>query len=71
TSWADFARAIFATAGLDCEVVGIPTSAWPTPARRPLNSRLDCSATARAFGLTRPDWRAMLPALVATSGDDQ
>jgi dTDP-4-dehydrorhamnose reductase len=57
TSWADFARAIFAEAGLACAVTDIPSSAYPTPARRPLNSRLDCSATEAAFGVARPDWR--------------
>ncbi|MHA7876892.1 dTDP-4-dehydrorhamnose reductase [Roseivivax sp.] len=56
-SWADFARAIFTEAGLDCSVSDIPTSAYPTPARRPANSRLDTSATEAAFGLSRPDWR--------------
>ncbi|MCE0507192.1 dTDP-4-dehydrorhamnose reductase [Roseivivax sp. GX 12232] len=56
-SWADFARAIFTEAGLDCRVSDIPTSAYPTPARRPANSRLDTSATEATFGLSRPDWR--------------
>jgi dTDP-4-dehydrorhamnose reductase len=60
TSWADFARTIFAEAGLGCDVTDIPSSAYPTPARRPLNSRLDCSATEAAFGIARPDWRAGL-----------
>ncbi len=55
-SWADFARAIMARAGLACVVHDIPSSAYPTPAKRPLNSRLDCSGLA-AFGLARPDWR--------------
>lgn len=59
-SWADFARAIFAEAGLSPEVVDIPTSAYPTPARRPFNSRLDCGGTLAAFGIARPDWRAGL-----------
>ena len=59
-TWADFARAIFDAAGLDCSVTDIPTSDYPTPARRPLNSRLDCAATEAAFGLARPDWRAGL-----------
>lgn len=63
-SWADFARAIFQAAGLPCAVQDIPTSAYPTPARRPANSRLDCSATLRDFGIARPDWRAALPALI-------
>ena len=60
TNWADFARAIMAAAALPCQITDIPSSAYPTPARRPLNSRLDCTSLAR-FGLTRPDWRAALP----------
>jgi len=60
TSWADFARAIMARAGLPCAVNDIPTSAYPTPARRPANSRLDCAAFTAAFGVARPDWRAGL-----------
>ncbi len=59
-SWADFARAIFAEAGLSVAVDDIPTTDYPTPAARPLNSRLDCTATEAAFGLPRPDWRAAL-----------
>lgn len=59
-SWAGFARAIMARAGLACTIADIPTSDWPTPARRPANSRLDCTATEAAFGLARPDWRAAL-----------
>ena len=58
-SWADFAREIFAQAGIACEVADIPTSDYPTPAARPLNSRMDCASPAD-FGLTRPDWRAGL-----------
>lgn len=60
TSWADFARAIMAGAGLGCAINDIPTSAYPTPAKRPLNSRLDCRAFERDFGVVRPDWRAGL-----------
>nr|WP_308918261.1 dTDP-4-dehydrorhamnose reductase [Jannaschia sp. LMIT008] len=59
-SWADFARAVFDAAGLDCRVTDIPTADYPTPAARPLNSRLDCSATRAAFGIARPDWRGGL-----------
>lgn len=55
-SWADFARAIFARAGLACAVADIPASAYPTPAARPLNSRLDCASLEASFGITRPDW---------------
>ena len=56
-SWAAFARAIFDAAGLSCAVEDIPTSAYPTPATRPLNSCLDCTKTETTFGLARPDWR--------------
>jgi len=40
-SWADFARMIMEKAGLPCRVIPVPTSEYPTAARRPLNSRLD------------------------------
>lgn len=64
TSWADFARAIMAEAGLPCRINDITTSDYPTPAKRPLNSRLDCSAFCAAFGISRPDWREGLSAIV-------
>ncbi len=64
TSWADFARRIMAEAGLSCRITDIPSSEYPTPARRPLNSRLDCRAFTRAFGIPRPDWREGLKAIV-------
>ncbi|MBT8154501.1 dTDP-4-dehydrorhamnose reductase [Epibacterium ulvae] len=56
-SWADFAREIFAQSGTTCVVEDIPTTAYPTPAVRPLNSRLDCTALETVFGITQPDWR--------------
>ena len=56
-SWADFAIAIFEQAGRAVTVTPIPTTDYPTPAKRPLNSRMDCGATQRAFGIARPDWR--------------
>lgn len=59
-SWADFAMAIFAEAGRDVSVTGIPASEYPTPAVRPANSRMDCYALKKAFGIQRPDWRAGL-----------
>lgn len=63
-SWADFARAIMQVADLPCAVQDIPTTAYPTPARRPANSRLDCASLLRDFGLGRPDWRAAIAPLV-------
>ena len=59
TSWADFARAIMAQAGLPCRIEDIASADYPTPAKRPLNSRLECSALAR-FGLSAPDWQTGL-----------
>lgn len=59
-SWAGFAREIMARAGLACTITDIPTTAYPTPARRPLNSRLECTSLHAAFGIARPDWRAGL-----------
>jgi dTDP-4-dehydrorhamnose reductase len=56
-SWADFAQAIFEQADRTVTVTPIPTTDYPTPAKRPLNSRMDCGATQRAFGIARPNWR--------------
>lgn len=63
TSWHGFAEAIFAQAkqrGMEMKVQTvepIPSSAYPTPATRPLNSRLDCRKLEETFGLRMPDWR--------------
>jgi dTDP-4-dehydrorhamnose reductase len=64
-SWADFAREIFAQSGLTPEVVDIPTSDYPTPATRPLNSRMDNSSFEANFGLPRPDWRVGLAEILS------
>ncbi len=63
TSWAGFARAIMRQAGLACRIDDITTAEYPTPAERPLNSRLDCSAL-DAFGLRQPDWQAALETVI-------
>jgi dTDP-4-dehydrorhamnose reductase len=65
TTWAGFAREIMAQAHLPATVTDILTSAWPSPAQRPLNSRLDCAAILRAYGIPRPDWRAGLADVLA------
>lgn len=65
-SWCGYARHVIGWArarGVDLRctpeaVNAIPTSAYPTPAMRPLNSRLDTRKLREAFGLTPPDWRA-------------
>ena len=55
-NWADFARAIFKMSGTSCVVNDIPSTEFPTPAKRPHNSRLDNSLTMRKFGVPRPIW---------------
>jgi len=68
TSWYGFATAIFEAAapcGLAVPTVSpIATTDWPTPAKRPADSRLDCGKLARSFGVTLPDWRTSLPGIV-------
>ncbi len=47
------------------EIAPVPTSAFPTPARRPLNSRLDTRRLQQAFGLTLPTWQQGVDRLLA------
>ncbi|ATQ67528.1 dTDP-4-dehydrorhamnose reductase [Methylosinus trichosporium] len=67
-SWADVAEAIFARAAehgrAPVRVRRITTADYPTPAKRPANSRLDNSKLARLHGVALPDWRASLAACV-------
>ena len=64
TSWFGFAQAIgeqLKARGLPCaELLPIPSSEYPTPARRPANSRLDCSRLAREWDVTLPHWQQAL-----------
>ena len=59
--WADFAEAIFARAAVHgrkaVRVKRITTADYPTPARRPKNSRLDVSRLTAVLGRGLPDWR--------------
>lgn len=61
TTWCGFAREIFRSAaahGLPAaEVAAIASKDYPTPVRRPLNSRLNCDRLRQSFGLELPDWR--------------
>ena len=47
------------------EVAPVPTSAFPTPARRPLNSRLDTTRLQATFGLTLPPWQQGVDRMLA------
>lgn len=64
-SWAEFAREILGLAGLPAEVEPIPSTDWPTPAPRPLNSTLDCRKINEVYGISQPDWRPALARVVA------
>jgi dTDP-4-dehydrorhamnose reductase len=65
TTWNGYAKHVLAQAGraqaaikiIANEVAPVPTSAFPTPARRPLNSRLNTAKLQAAFGLTLPPWQ--------------
>lgn len=59
-SWAVFAEEIFAQIQNKTFVQKILTINYPTPAKRPLNSRLDCTRLENDFQITRPDWKAEL-----------
>jgi dTDP-4-dehydrorhamnose reductase len=60
TSWFGFAQAIgeqLRAAGKPCgKVLPIPSSDYPTPAKRPFNSRLDCSKLEQQWGVSQADW---------------
>ncbi|GAB6845723.1 dTDP-4-dehydrorhamnose reductase [Methylorubrum rhodinum] len=64
TTWCGFARAIVEGSakrgGRSVPVEGIPTSAYPTPARRPANSRLSTRSLTDAYGIAPRPWNAAL-----------
>ena len=59
-SWYDFTKAIFEMAGKEVKVNPIPTSAYPTPAKRPLYSVLSKSKIKNTYGIDIPYWRDSL-----------
>lgn len=69
-SWADFATEIFATFEPDPDkrpaVVRIATADYPTPAKRPPNSVLDCGAIRQSFGITQPHHATALERAIAS-----
>jgi dTDP-4-dehydrorhamnose reductase len=68
TTWHGLACAAFEEAGRrglpPPEVTAICTADWPTPARRPTDSRLDCTRLAEVFGVRLPDWRSSLTRVI-------
>ena len=65
TTWFGFAQAIFALQPRRPRLVPIPTSAYPTPARRPANSVMSNDKLAATFGLRLGDWREALAETLA------
>jgi dTDP-4-dehydrorhamnose reductase len=70
TTWHGFAEAIFQDMaqrrGRRPRLLPIPSSAYPTPARRPSNSRLDNSRFRETFGFALPQWQASLAAVLGS-----
>jgi len=64
TTWHGLAVATFEEAsrhgGPNPEVEAITTADWPTPAKRPADSRLDCGRLQAVFGVKLPEWRPSL-----------
>ena len=56
-SWAEFAKEIFAQADQSVTITPIPTADYPTRAKRPLNSRIECRSAEQVFGIKRPNWQ--------------
>ncbi|WP_282638383.1 dTDP-4-dehydrorhamnose reductase [Sphingobacterium thalpophilum] len=59
-SWYDFAVAIRDIRSFDCKVTPIPTTAYPTPAKRPQYSLLDKGKIKAAYAVEVPDWKSSL-----------
>lgn len=72
TSWFGFTQAIgeqLQVQGKKCaELHPIPSSAYPTPAARPINSRLDCSLLMREWGVQQPHWHSAMLECLAEQG---
>jgi dTDP-4-dehydrorhamnose reductase len=59
-SWYEFALAIQEIGGFDCDISGIPSSAYPTPAKRPQYSLLDKTKIKATFGVVVPPYKESL-----------
>ncbi len=64
-SWFDFAVAIGDIAKLSCQVIPVPTSAYPTAAKRPAYSVMDTSQIAKTYGIDIKDWKESLEDCIA------
>jgi dTDP-4-dehydrorhamnose reductase len=59
-SWYEFALAINELIGSSCKISPIPTTSYPTPARRPAWSVLDKSKLVTTYGISTKDWKSSL-----------
>jgi dTDP-4-dehydrorhamnose reductase len=65
TTWFDFAEMIFDLTSQTPKLIPISTEDYKTPARRPLNSVLDCRRIAAEYGIVQPSWRRALHDTIA------
>ena len=64
TTWYGFATEFLRLANIRTKLIPIPTSAYPTPAHRPANSRLNCDKLHQTLGIRLPDWQTSLATVV-------
>ena len=69
-SWFEFVLAIQEIGGYTCEVKGIPSSAYPTPAKRPAFSLLDKGKIKNVYGVEVPDYKESLSACMKLLGNE-
>jgi dTDP-4-dehydrorhamnose reductase len=65
SSWANFASEIFFQTHQDIKIKQILTKDFLTKAKRPLNSRLDCSSLRIDYGIKQPEWKKSLTNVLA------
>jgi dTDP-4-dehydrorhamnose reductase len=76
TTWHGLATHVFACAAsqgckVPREVQAITTAEYPTPARRPADSRLDCARLTADFGIAMRPWQAAVEEIVATLAQEK
>lgn len=68
TTWANFAREIFHIAKMAVSIQECSSACYPTAAKRPLNSRLDCSRIFADYGIKQPQWNTELKKIIVRQG---
>ena len=70
-SWYDFSKAIFELAGKNVEVTPVPSSEYPTPAKRPFYSVLSKNKIKKTFSMEIPYWRDSLKRCIELLGEEK